>query len=382
MAEPRDGHRLRYREWSGAVFRGTGLPLLAVALVTFFDITTGSGVVITGAMVIAPALAVASCDWRGTLLVALTGGAAVLALAPFDGLLHGPGRQYLATQLIAYGAAAACSVVITWYRRREKATLTSVSAVATTTRDAVLRPLPPVVGFLRNASVYLPAGVDGLVGGDFYDLQPTADGGVRVMVGDVQGKGLGAVATAASLLGTFRETGYHTKDLDTLARHLETRMHRHHEYASRAGTGDADRFATSVLVDFPPDRTAGYADLVLLGHEAPLIVSPDGTVREPEVLDPGLPLGLNDLAGGPPPATRVRLAPGDTLLLTTDGVTEARPPDSLHFFPLRDFVTRAVTRDPAAVAPDRLVPLVEGGVLAHCQGRLTDDLTIFAVQAC
>ncbi|CAM5483374.1 hypothetical protein STENM36S_02563 [Streptomyces tendae] len=79
--------------------------------------------------------------------------------------------------------------------------------IADTARRTVLRPLPVGFGGLDHAAVYLSADSEARVGGDFYDIQPGPHG-ARVLVGDVQGKGLGAVETAAALLGTFREAAY------------------------------------------------------------------------------------------------------------------------------------------------------------------------------
>lgn len=76
---------------------------------------------------------------------------------------------------------------------------------------------------------------------------------------------------------------------------------------------------------------------------------------------------------------RVPLAPGETLLLTTDGVTEARDADGA-FYPLADDVARAVAADPRTAEPRRLVAFVRDRTVRHCGGRLADDTTVFAVR--
>lgn len=95
----------------------------------------------------------------------------------------------------------------------------------------------------------------------------------------------------------------------------------------------------------------------------------------------GLPLGLGELAGqdGPPPVLRVPVAAGETLLLVTDGVTEARD-GAGEFYPLTEEVAAAVARDPRTAEPGRLVGFVRDGTLRHCGGRLADDTTVFAVR--
>ncbi len=76
---------------------------------------------------------------------------------------------------------------------------------------------------------------------------------------------------------------------------------------------------------------------------------------------------------------RVPLASDDTLLLVTDGVTEARDTDGV-FFPLRERVADAVARDPRTADPHHLVAYVRDGTLRHCGGHLADDTTVFAVR--
>lgn len=235
--------------------------------------------------------------------------------------------------------------------------------------------------------MYLAADTEARVGGDFYDIQPGPHG-TRVLLGDVQGKGLPAVAAAAALLGTFRESAYHEASLTVVAERLEVRMGRHRQYVTDLGEdldGDpargVERFATAVLVAFPPPGSpTGHIEVVNFGHEPPLVAGPRGV----RVLPPGdgLPLGLSGLAGsgaGVPPVRRVPLAPDETLLLVTDGVTEARDADGV-FFPLHERVTLAVSTDPTAAHPHRLVELVREGTLRHSTDHVADDTTIFAVR--
>ncbi|MGQ4443803.1 PP2C family protein-serine/threonine phosphatase, partial [Streptomyces violaceoruber] len=257
--------------------------------------------------------------------------------------------------------------------------------IAETTRRTVLRPLPVGFGGLDHAAVYLSADSEARVGGDFYDIQPGPHG-TRVLVGDVQGKGLGAVETAAALLGTFREAGYHEADLATVAERLETRMVRHREHTAALGRADGDRFATAVLIGFPPGPPdaadiADAVDCVVFGHEPPMAVGPRGVRLLPVV--GGLPLGMAELAptgrSGTPPVHRLHLAEDETLLLVTDGVTEARDPAGVFYRPADD-IALALAADPRSAVPARLVSLVRDGTLRHCRGRVADDTTVFAVR--
>jgi len=132
-----------------------------------------------------------------------------------------------------------------------------------------------------------------------------------------------------------------------------------------------------VLIGFSP-ALPDAVDAVVFGHEPSLAVGPGGVRRLPAV--GGLPLGMSDLVPGPSVAVpRLALAPEETLLLVTDGVTEARDAAGRFYRPADD-VARAVAADPRSAAPRRLVALVRDGTLRHSRARLVDDTTVFAVR--
>ncbi|WP_245242177.1 PP2C family protein-serine/threonine phosphatase [Streptomyces sp. NEAU-H3] len=118
-------------------------------------------------------------------------------------------------------------------------------------------------------------------------------------------------------------------------------------------------------------------EMVDFGHEMPLAVSPRG-VREIETV-PVLPLGLSALVRTVFAVQRFRVAADETLLLVTDGVTEARDRAG-EFFPLVERIGARVAADAELVRPVRLVEVVRDEVLRHTGGRLTDDTTILAVR--
>ena len=351
-------------------------PLLLLAGIALTDFNTSGAFRIISWIVLVPGIAAAICGVPGTAVFA------ALALVVYALADNAWPDQYQTGLpdfiLVAVGgilAILACAVRVRGERR-----MLHMRDVAETTRRTVLRPLPPGWGGLDHAAVYLAADVEARVGGDFYDIQPGLHG-TRVLVGDVQGKGLGAVEAAAALLGTFREAAYHEPDLATVAARLEIRMVRHGIHLAALGRDDCDRFATAVLLGFPGGDPGGdRLEVVNFGHEPPLLVGPDGVRTVPP--GDGLPLGLGELASadGPPPTLRLTLAPGETVLLTTDGVTEARDTDGV-FYALKARVAEAVTADPRTAAPPRLVAFVRDGTLRHSGGHLADDTTVFAVRA-
>ncbi|MEV0219989.1 PP2C family protein-serine/threonine phosphatase [Streptomyces sp. NPDC050704] len=370
-------------------------PLLLLLGITVVDRNTSGEFRIISWIVLVPGIAAAICGVRGTAVFA---GLALITYVEVDASWP---HQYQTGIpdfiLVAVGgvlATLACAV-----RVRGDLRMLHMRDIAETTRRTVLRPLPTPWAGLDHAAVYLAADSEARVGGDFYDIQPGPHG-TRVLLGDVQGKGLPAVETAAALLGTFRESAYHEASLSVVAERLEVRMGRHRQYLADLGEalgGDPargmERFATAVLVAFPPPGSpGGHVDVVNFGHEPPLVAGPDGV----RLLPPGagLPLGLGALATttttttnttaetnttGIPPVHRVPLTPDETLLLVTDGVTEARDGDGV-FFPLHERVALAIATDPGFTDPRLLVELVRDGTLRHCGGHLADDTTIFAVR--
>jgi hypothetical protein len=346
-------------------------PLLVLAAITVLDVTTGERYRFVSWIVLVPGTAAALCGIWTTAAIAVLSLATYLALdTAWPGQYEAGLPDFLLVGLGGVLATLACAVRL----RRERGML-HMRDIADTTRRTVLRPLPPLWAGLEHAALYLSADAEARVGGDFYDMQPGPHG-VRVLLGDVQGKGLGAVETAATLLGTFREAGYHEADLTAVAERLESRMVRYREYTAALGRPDGDRFATAVLIGFPA-AGSGVVEVVNFGHLPPLAVGPLGI--RPLPAGNGVPLGLCDLVGGLPPLWRVPLAADETLLLVSDGVTEARDASG-EFYPLRAELARAIAADPGRAEPRRLVRRVREGVLRHTGGHLADDTTAFAVR--
>jgi hypothetical protein len=166
------------------------------------------------------------------------------------------------------------------------------------------------------AATYVSASEAARIGGDLYDAVASQHG-LRMVIGDVRGKGLDAVRLAASALGAFREAVHREDDLQRVA----AAMHD----AVRRDAGPED-FVTAVLVEVRGE----VVRMLGCGHPHPLRLRA-GEVRELE-LPEALPLGL----GAPGPAVAVDVQPGDRVLLFTDGAVEARRAG--RFFPLQEAV--------------------------------------------
>ncbi|MEV4614245.1 PP2C family protein-serine/threonine phosphatase [Kitasatospora sp. NPDC049258] len=295
----------------------------------------------------------------------LVGAATVFTIA-LQGVLAGRAghlfEQHHVWVYVTTVLAGLLGAALSWQRRKQARDLVRVRTIADTLQHAVLRPVPAEPGGLRAAGLYRPAQADVAVGGDLYEVCETRYG-TRVLLGDVRGKGLDAVRTVADVIGAFRIAAHETADLADLARQLDRQVLR-----EAADCGDEELFVTAVLLQHCP-RT-GRVELVNRGHLEPLLLSP-GSARPLDCPDQ-LPLGLGDLAAGGEGPTAVELPAGCTLLLYTDGVTEARDRAGA-FYPLVQRLARLGTTDPRAV-----VAFLDQDVRSHSTG-LADDLAVLAL---
>lgn len=186
------------------------------------------------------------------------------------------------------------------------------SAITEVLMRELLPPSLHQVAGVDFAGGYRPSEDHERIGGDFYDVHPSATEGEAslVVLGDVCGKGL----EAAVLTGKIRNTlhallpmaGDHQRMLSLLNTSL---LNSHHT-----------RFATLVLASAIREGHEVRLTLTSAGHLAPLILRTDGEVEEAET--------LGTLVGAIPDAhsssTALTLAPGETCVLYTDGITEAR----------------------------------------------------------
>ncbi|WP_371650780.1 SpoIIE family protein phosphatase [Streptomyces mirabilis] len=177
--------------------------------------------------------------------------------------------------------------------------------------------LPPTlvnVPGLDVAAHYHIASTD-KVGGDFYDLFPLASGTWGLFLGDVCGKGAAAAAVTSLARYTLRAAAVYDPDPVAVLSNLNTVLN--HEY-----NGEDPRFCTVVFGLLIPDADRGGFRVTLAsgGHPPALLMRADGSADY-------LPTPGGQLIGALPDAhiatTTVRLDLGDTLLLHTDGLTEA-----------------------------------------------------------
>jgi hypothetical protein len=166
--------------------------------------------------------------------------------------------------------------------------------------------IPQVPGFAID-SFYKPAGE---VGGDFFQILATPNGGVLAVIGDVSGKGMPAAMTVSLLVGTVRTLAHFTQSPAAILSAMNVRM------LGRSQGG----FTTCLVLRADADGALTVANA---GHIAPYLAGKE------LALENGLPLGLS--AGAAYTESLFQLAPGQQLTLLTDGVVEARDRDGSLF---------------------------------------------------
>ncbi|MDF2255129.1 PP2C family protein-serine/threonine phosphatase [Streptantibioticus ferralitis] len=341
------------------------VPLVLIVVITLADIRTPTDVHLGPALVIAPAITASFAGPRLTGLI----GALALAAQVIIGVFHGglTTTNHL-VQIATLGVLSVLVVFLCAVRERRSAQLAQVRSVAEAAQHVLLWPLPELIGPLRIACLYLAAEDEAQIGGDLY-AATRIDGGVRVMIGDVRGKGLAAIGEAALLLGAFREAAHQHTTLPELAAALEQSVSRYltdFEPEDEAG----ERFATTLLLEIPDDDN--ITRMTSCGHPPPLLLSPGSAVTVPS-LHPAPPLGVGAMGPSGYSLDVFSFEPGDTLLLYTDGVVEARDPSGA-FYP---FVERAAQWTESN--PETLLHHVRRDLLAHAGGRLDDDAALIAV---
>jgi sigma-B regulation protein RsbU (phosphoserine phosphatase) len=199
------------------------------------------------------------------------------------------------------------------------------------------------------------------VGGDYFDVFPMGDGRTGFLIADVSGKGLGAALLSTMLQGAFSAMTIGV-DPARIMEHLNCFLCEH---------SDVERYATMF---FGVLDSAGRLDYINAGHPAPVIV------RHGEIVEPfkeiSFPVGL--IPAAEYAVSTVTLEAGDTLLLFSDGVTEAMDPDEEMFG--REGLVKALKGQKDAPL-DELQKTILDSVETFTRGASqADDVTVLLVR--
>jgi serine phosphatase RsbU (regulator of sigma subunit) len=322
--------------------------LFLLILIAVIDLLLGPGPQLNGLFTTPPFVTAVFSGTRRTAVVSAFSIALNIVMGSFGG-------DYTSSQGFRTGGvivAAIGAVALSVLRQREQRHVLTLSRIAEVTQLAVLRTLPERVGPAEVAVRYVSASAQAHVGGDFYEAVHCGDS-LRAIVGDIRGKGLEAVQLANVLVGAFRGADHDGAALVEVAGILDQAF-------VRFDPGDED-FATAVMVELRPD---GTLIVVNCGHPPPLLLTAAAVspIAPPSYVPP---IGLHPRPG----ATERQLAPGDRLLLFTDGILESRHGGRFFDFEGNVPVVREGTpRQALDGLVDRLVDFTDG--------RVDDDVAL------
>jgi sigma-B regulation protein RsbU (phosphoserine phosphatase) len=245
-------------------------------------------------------------------------------------------------------------------KNRAEASEREARTLARTLQQTLIPPSPPAVPGLELAAAYHPAGHGAEVGGDFYDVFRVGADDWVVTLGDVCGKGYEAAVVTSLVRHTVRALCVTESRPSAVLAALDEVLHQH----------SSDRFCTAVLLRLTRDGDGWLVTLSLGGHPQPLLVR-RGLPAEPCGAHGPL-LGVVDRPRYED--TRLRLDPGDVLLLFTDGVIEGRRGSDLYGEQRLRATAERIGPDPAA-----LVASLVADVLDFQEGTLRDDVAIVAL---
>ena len=269
-----------------------------------------------------------------------------------------------ALSIASTAAVAIANARLLQSARREtaarEAALRQRDQVAVALQQSLLPPDLPLIPGLELGAHY-HAGTE-LVGGDFYDAFALAEGSWGIVLGDVCGSGPEAASQTALTRHTVRAAAMFDTDPATV-------MHTLNRALLRSNT---NRFTTALFARLSqrPDRAEVTLSVATGGHPPAVIQRADGSFEE--TMATGQLLGVTDFAIDDLQVGDAELRPGDTLVLYTDGLTEARRAGVLFGL---EGVKATLTRMRGA-SPSELANALVDAALAHAVSPLSDDVAI------
>ncbi len=273
------------------------------------------------------------------------------------GALRSP-SAHQALDTLSAEAALAIENARLYREAMEKAKFEQELKVAAAIQQSLLPPAAREGPFFTTAAASIACRA---VGGDFFDYVDLPTGDFGFIVGDVAGKGSPAALLAAAVLGMFSaEATYQTSAASVI-----TRLN--HGLFRRA---IESRFLTTFYGMLRRDGSLTYCNA---GHNPPLVVGPSGMRR---LEDGGPVVGLLEFA--PYAQGQVPLVPGDTVVVYSDGVSEAMNSAGDEFGEAR---LQAVTQTGSALSAQAIVDRIVAAVREFTRGApQSDDITVMVIR--
>lgn len=353
-------------EAAGAQRIGNGALFAAVSLLTVLvvvlDVISGNDLRIVPLLVVVPALVSVFATVAQTVAVA----SGIMVVAVVSRLVNGGTFWDVASSIAFTVLACFLGVGACALRIRHATEIARLRTAAVALQRQILRPLPILTEQVVAHGTYAPIEEDRLVGGDIYEIVQSPYG-TRVIIGDVQGKGLAAIGAGFAVLGAFREAAIREPTLTGVVDALEDAVARHNAFSAQ--TGDIERFVTALVIGFDDHGVRA----VNCGHLPPWMLH-DGVASAVPLRRASVPLGLAELSGRARVAERLDFPDDATLVLFTDGVTEARDARGA-FYPLETRLGRWADRGPREVLDALRADLEDfsGGVRR-------DDIAVLALR--
>ncbi|WP_406739678.1 PP2C family protein-serine/threonine phosphatase [Streptomyces atratus] len=339
-----------------------GLVLLT-ALVVLLDVRTGEDLRLVPLLVVVPALVSVFGTIRQTVGVSTL----IMIVVVGSHLVSGGTFWDVATGVIVTVLACCLGIGACVLRIRHAMQIARLRSAAGALQRQILRPLPILTDQILAHGIYTPIEEDRLVGGDIYEVVQSPYG-TRVVIGDVQGKGLAAIGAGFAVLGAFREAAIREPALTGVVDALEDAVARHNVFSAQ--TGETERFVTALVLGFDgSDRV----EAVNCGHLSPRLLH-DGAAAAVPLSRTSVPLGLAELSREARAAEWLDFPSGATLLICTDGVTEARDASGA-FYPLDARLGRWAER-----APYEVLEALNADLESFSGGVRRDDIAALALR--
>lgn len=246
-------------------------------------------------------------------------------------------------------------------RHRAEESEARANLLARTLQQTLIPPAPPVIPGLEVAARFRPAGDGTEVGGDFYDVFQIADGTWVVVVGDVCGKGAEAAVVTALARYTIRAAAIRLHSPVEILEMLNEVLQR----------SDTNRFCTVALLRFTQDAAEWRCTATSAGHPLPIIHhrghAPTALGNNGTLLGVFAEVALRE--------DEVLLGAGDSIVVYTDGVTEAR--SGGKFFGEASLHASIEARQGSA---ESLADGILADVMAYQGDDSHDDIAIVAVR--